>query len=239
MVVKNQKRENRDNDYVNSGTTISKDLTLKQRRQLIWFFAIIGLVFLAFLGTYFYVQSLKNFDYLGIQWTVEDSGKIKLYHAKVPIVYKGQIKAMYNVYLRNDPRNNKLVVDKNVKLSFDPEVVISTRPNAAECTNAARLNGDLSGFLSAFPTIKNVSGAVHDKNLSKEWGIPYADCTMSENKTIIVIQKSVPGELSFGMSPVSDTDNCYILDIGECENTEAIEGLIIEMIRELDFKEVK
>ena len=221
MVIKSKKKKNNETEKVVDATSLgsSRELTKKQKEQLVWFFAIIGLVFLVFLGTYFYVQGLKKFEYLGVQWLKEDSGKIKMYHARVPIVYKGQISAFYNVYLRNDPRENKLQVDKGVQLIFYPDVVISTRPNAAECTNAARLNGDLGAFLGAFPSIKNVTGAVHDKNVSIAWGLPYADCSMSENQTIIVIQKSLPGELSFGLSPVSKTGNCYILDIGECENT--------------------
>ena len=198
---------------------------------MIWFLVIIGLVFVIFLGTYFYVQSLKTFEYVGVGWVREDLKGLTLYHGRFPIIYKGVLYNYYNLYLRNDPRKNDAVIEEGLEFKFYyPEVIVTNRANAAACRDAARVTADISAFLSVWPSITNVSGAVVDEELAEEWGLPFADCTTAVNKTVILIQKSVPGSLSIAYPNRVDNKNCYIISIGECENAKAIEKFMIGML---------
>ncbi|MAH43477.1 hypothetical protein CL614_07230 [archaeon] len=203
----------------------------KENKQLIWFFVIVGIIFASFLGTYFYVQSLKTFGFAGAEWAKEDySDELTLYHGRFPIVYKNEIIANYNLYLRNDPRENN--VPGTISVGFYPNVVISNSPEAAKCRSAGRITGDLSMLISAFPWVTNVTGAVRDDDVADEFNLTQADCSLAKNKTVIIIQKSESPEITQDKF----NENCYIIKTGECENVLAIERFMVEIIDQMQNK---
>ena len=199
----------------------------KENRQLIWFFVVVALVFVSFLGTYFYVQNLKTFNFAGAEWAREDYNGLELYHGRFPIIYKNEFVANYNSYLRNDPRENN--VPAEIEVRFYPEIIISNSPNAAECSGAGRITGDLGMLLGALPWVTNVTGAVRDKGVASELNLEQADCSLAKDKTVIIIQKSEFPEV------IQDKFNqkCYIIKVGECENVLAVERFIIEIINQM------
>ncbi len=240
MAIKNKKRENKEvTKVLNEKVAESpKDLTKKQKIQLVWFFSIIAIVFLAFLGTYFYVQSLKKFEYLGVDWVKEEYTGLTLYHSRFPITYQGVTNAFYNLYLRNDPRKNNVSME-DINLQFAQNVTISNTPDAAKCRDAARVTGDLGMFLRAFPWIKNINGAVTDKNLSKELDLVFANCSSAtEENTVIIIQRSNNPSISVIQDRLVDPA-CYVISIGNCENTLAVEKFMAGIVGQMGFKKIK
>ena len=212
---------------------VGKKTREKENRQLIWFFAIVVAVFVIFLGTYFYMQGLKTFEFAGVEWAKEKYQDFDLYHSRFPIIYNGELIANYNLFLRNDPRKNNIYT--NVRLGFQNEVVISHEEEAGDCRGAVRITGDLSMFLNAFPFVNKISGAVNDEEDAERLGLPFADCSSEANKTVIVVQKS-SGDPSIVMG--GEKGECYILNIGQCENTRTIERFMIEIVKQLNFKKV-
>jgi len=56
------------------GEGVSRKVIETESRQIAWFIIMLVILFASFLGSYFYVQSMKTFDYNGIKWFVEDFG---------------------------------------------------------------------------------------------------------------------------------------------------------------------
>ena len=210
---------------------VGKKTREKENRQLIWFFVIVVGVFVVFLGAYYYVQGLKSFEFAGVDWTMEEYQDFDLYHSRFPIIYQDKLVANYNLYLRNDPRENNIPTD--IELGFQKEAVLSYGEGAGECRGAARLSGDVGMFLNAFPFIHNVTGAVNDVETAERLELPFADCSSEVNKTVIIVQKSSEEP---SIVQVGGRGECYVLNIGECENTLTIERFIIEIVKQLNFK---
>lgn len=213
---------------------VKRSLKSKENRQLFWFFAVVILVFASFLGTYFYFQSLKTFNFVGVDWVIEDYKDLRLYHARFPIVYKDKMVAYYNLYLRNDPRKNNLSVIDGMKIRFWPEIIISNSPDAADCSGAGRITGDLGMFVSAFPWVTNVTGAVNNLSVAEENNLSFADCfsgVQDYNKTIIMIKKvDEEGKIPAPKILKEENANCYVIYVGECENVLAVERFMIEVL---------
>ncbi|MAH49405.1 hypothetical protein CMI37_26520 [Candidatus Pacearchaeota archaeon] len=210
---------------------VGKKLRDRENKQLFWFFAIIILVFASFLGTYFYFQGLKTFNFAGVDWVKEDYENLELYHARFPIVYQDRVTANYNLYLRNDPRENNVSVITGIKMKFWPHVIISNSPDAAACPAAGRMTGDLGMFLSAFPWIGNITGAVDNQTVAEKNNIAFANCTTAMqdfNKTVVLIKT---GEYPHILK--EENANCYVVYTGECENVLAIERFMIEILNHM------
>jgi hypothetical protein len=241
IMAKKQGRKNRKETKVKeegkSEEKVKKSVREKENKQLIWFFVVVILVFASFLGTYFYFQSLKTFDFAGVEWVKEDYQNLELYHGRFPIVYKGEYIANYNLYFRNDPRENNVSVVKGIKMRFWPEVIISNSPEAAECSGASRVTSDLGMFIKAFPWIKNLTGAVNDKEVAEEYNLFFANCSTAMedyNKTVIIIKKLDEEGKATGPKILKEENyNCYAIYIGECENSLAVERFILEVLKQM------
>ncbi len=207
-------------------STIKKPKMDQESTQLAWIIGFIVLIAAAFLIGYFYFQSLKTFDFAGVKWDKEKYGQLELYHSIFPISYQGVFKHNYNIYLRNDPRENAVSINLD-KIDFYPEIIISNSIPATQCKDAARVVADLSMFTSALPFVKNISGALADKQIAEELNTTFADCSSAVNKTVILIQTSD--------SPLIERQgDCYTLNIGNnCQNALVVEKFEIQMIKQL------
>ena len=204
-----------------------KKFLQKEDKQLIWFFAIIAIIFIGFLGAYFYVQSLKKFEYAGISFKEEKYGNLKFYHGVFPIIYDGVLYGYYNLYLRNDPRKNNISI--NTKFSFNKKIIFSLEPAAGNCYEASLAQVELGKFLRIFPWVREVEGAVNDEEIAKAMNLSYATCEhANENQTIIIVRKSDYPSIG------KEKENCYYINVGNCENVKAAERFIIGVIAQIN-----
>ncbi len=199
----------------------------KEDKQIIGVLITIALVFSLFLGTYFYVQSLKTFKFAGVEWVKEDYNGLEIYHSRFPLIYKGEIKHYYNMFLRNDPRENE--IPTNFSFNTYPELIVSVSPEAGKCSSMGRVVSDLTMFMNALPVTKNISGAVSNQSVAEELNLRFANCTSEKQKTIILIEKS---EKPF----IEQEGDCYKIKVGECENVMAIEKFIVEIVNQLNYE---
>ncbi len=216
---------------------VQKKIKKEEDKQFFWFIAIVILCFSAFLIPYFYTQSQKTFNYLGLKWDVQIDGKkqdqIEFYHTYVPKIYKGKNYGTHNFYLRNDPRKNDIEVNIT-ELLFLKQYIATMTPEILECENqnlAAFALGDLT---STMPFIMNVSGATTEKEYATTHNILYTNCEDAPAQTTIV-QMQKGNETKIFLSP--ENPNCYIIQIENCEdNLKAVERLIIETIDKFGYK---
>lgn len=203
----------------------------RQDKQTIGVVVGIVLLFVIFLGGYYYFQSLKHFEHLGVDWDIQEYPNLKLYHTRFPIKYRGEVIANYNMYLRNDPRENNIPVNVS-QIGFERNVILSLDDSSDECSGVTRAGADLAMFVSAFPFVTNVTGALTNQTKAEELGLQYADCgsdNSNENKTIIIFQK---GE----SARVVEDNGCYIINFGDCEVSKSIERFQLEILDQLNFK---
>ena len=212
-----------------------KKLKESQKKQLIWVFVVIGVIFLGFLFAYFYAQGLKTFDYAGIRFNKVKEFNIDFYHGRFPIVSGGKLLANYNFYLRNDPRENKISFDVQ-EANLRKSAILSLSPEAMACPNADIAHIELSKFLGAVGSEilgKDfvISGGSTDNATAKEMNITYATCKQaSMNQTVVITQKSEsPSIVSEG-----NNSNCYIINVGNCENIKASERFIVGLIAKVN-----
>lgn len=197
---------------------VKKEKLTKKQKQLIGFFITIIAVFAVFFGTYWYIQSLKSFDYAGIEWTETKYSNLNLYHG---IVSLGNVN--FNAYFRTDPRENNISV--NASFKFYPNVVVAISPAAGRCPEASGAQLNLGQFLGAAG--RNVSVALTDKETAKAMNLSYANCSSAINKTVIVVQES-------DIPSVQQQGDCYIINTGRCENLPAVERFITAVIAQVN-----
>jgi hypothetical protein len=187
----------------------------KYKKQFVWVVLVILAVFAVFLGTYLYIASLGKFKYDGVHWETSDYNGAKLYHSIFPIQGTD-----FNVYFWTDPRKNNISVNVT-DFKFYPDMVVSLQPEAGACMSAQMAGVNLGQFLGAAK--RRVTGAVTDKQTAKELTVPYVTCADAGNQTVIVMQKS-------DIPSIEQQGDCYIINVGDCENQPAVEKFIGSII---------
>ncbi|MCR4284477.1 MAG: hypothetical protein NUV97_00340 [archaeon] len=210
---------------------LPKKVEEKENRQLIWFFAIIIIIFLSFMGPYWYIQSSKSFTYGGVDWFVEEYANLEVFHGRFAALDGNQVN--YNVYLRNDPRENNVYTEgKFSKFNLRNGGYVSFSPEVDSCRGeVARIMTDLGSFLKAGVGMKIIDSATNDINISKSTGTTYADCSVTNGKTVVVVQIGEPSVVQ----PVEGKD-CYVITVKNCEDGLPVEKFMIKAIADVQEK---
>ncbi len=218
--------------------TQKKSTLETETKQLFWFFVIVGLCFAAFLIPYFYTQSQKTFNYLGLNWDVIKDGKgttkITFYHTSVPKIYNNTFLGDHNLYLRTDPRKNNIETELD-NLKFERNYIATMSPEVLNCSKQNLPAFALGDITLLFPFITNISGATTSKENSKN--ILYANCENSPVDTTLV-QMQMGNETKIFTSPTNP--DCYIIQIGSCEeNLQSVERFILEILDNFNYKPIE
>jgi hypothetical protein len=176
---------------------------------------LIGLVFLI----NWMIQESRYFQLIGLRFEKIKYGEIPLYHTTLPVTYNGQ-DAIYNLYLRNDPRLNN--VSFNGTIFFRTSgVYISVDPKIGTCEKNNIAIANLVQFISQGLGL-TVKGGVSEKNESNQY-LPYVTCE-NTNSTVIMVEKSNSTEV------YKTSKDCYIMKVSNCEILEASERFIVSTI---------
>ncbi len=89
----------------------------------------IGLFFLAMALVYFIYYEINNFEYRGVEFTVEKFCDTKpcltTYRTSVPVFFQGNLMP-YNFYLRNDPRDlDSILFEGEGRIRFSEDAVFN------------------------------------------------------------------------------------------------------------------
>lgn len=211
-----------------------------ETKQLIYVLASIAIIFLSFIGIYFGIKVSKQFEYLNLEWTIENMAKpgyksINVYHTIFPKNYKGENLGVHNLYLRKDPRKNNISVNIST-LSFSKNYIVTSDPLLRTCEDAGLAFYSLGDITLALPFIKNIiDGSINIDNIPD--GQVYADCQNSSISTTVV--KLFLGNETKVYSNYTN-QNCYLIELESCEDLLiASEKFVLNIIEELDFKKDK
>lgn len=212
-------------------TKISRNPNKEVEIQFFWLVGIVVSMILAFIFVpILYHQIFEKFEYGGVKFEKIKEGQLTFYHGQFPIIYKGNFSAVYNVYFRNDPRENTIPINTNLSLSNN--VSISLNDNVDLCEDMILGQSEIGKFISAFPFVKKINTGVVNSTVAKELNITQITCkNASIDNTVIIIQKSEIPSVELG-----NNENCYMLNIGNCQYLETVERYIIGAMAQINEK---
>ncbi len=201
----------------------------KQISQFFWVAAFIVVLTLSIIFVpIIYHQIFGKFEYGGVNFEKTKTGSIIFYHGQFPIIYKGNLSAIYNSYFRTDPRENNISIDTTLGLSKN--VIISLEPGVESCQSMTLANPQLAMFVHAFPFVKNISSSTNNKTIAKELNISFADCSnASIDSTVLIIRKSDIPSIAAG-----NKSGCYFLNVGDCQYLETVERYIMGAMAQIN-----
>lgn len=206
-------------------------LEKQQNKQLIVFFTIILLCLGGLIGGYLYVKRQNAFSYAEVDFVKGKEGDVTFYHGRFPINYRGQTLKVFNLYLRMSPKENKVPIETNFSLSR--EVIVSFEPGLEKCPLAIIGHSTLSQFVSVFPWVENVTGAVNDKTYAEENGIGFADCSKATTGKTVILARSADKS-----SIEKEGENCFVLNVANCEYLAVSERYIMGVIAQINEVEL-
>ncbi len=209
-------KDGKEKEIKSCGTdkTVAEKITKKrinyENMQLKWVLIVFGILIILFIGGYFFISSLRHFDYRGVKFDVISEKNLIFYKTFFPIYSNGKHTADYNFFIRNDPR-------KLDKIPFKGDLVL--RKNIViNMTGEFNCSGDEIIAIANLVKPFNTAGAkvIKDDN---------ADCDSQGRYTFIKIKHSKNNQETnieqFGPS-------CYNININNCEILKGTERFMIE-----------
>lgn len=190
-----------------------KQLDEMQNNLLRNVFIVMGIIVVSFLIGYYAIDSIRHFDYKGVEFNVVKEGEIIFYNTAIPVSVgnptTGYVTADYNFYLRNDPRKLEKNVPFEGNLHLMKNIAIHSTEDfkcegygALAVANLVSLVGKLGGDI------------VRDEN---------ATCDELGRYSFIQLQ---PGE----ETSIEEVGNsCYYINIKDCEILQGTERMMIEL----------
>jgi hypothetical protein len=210
------------------GELPKKSVRNREDKQLTWFFVIILILFASFLIPYFFVESSKVFEYGGVDWSFEDD--VSYYHGR--FIALSNIDLIYNIYIRNDPRENNIPTEGTFNM-FKHGAVISTSPEFDMCRgDASRVMIDLGSFLKTAVGVGSISVGSTDQFVAVETKIVYAQCNTVSDRTIVIVDK--------GDSRVVKNESypyCYTIYVDDCNDASSVEKFMLKSIEDFGGSE--
>lgn len=189
---------------------------------------IVGLVII-FLLSYFLFANLGKVKYEGLVFNKDKFGNIPIYTYSYSFKDKtGTGILKYNFYTRTDPSNNDVPV--NGEIFFPPTTkfvylsINGTGIGNCRYNDVAISQISIAG-LSAF-LVNNqyeVRVGTPDENEANTTNSKYVSCEKYPEHMVISIQKA-------DETRIYREDNCYHIDVAECQILEAIEKFEVESL---------
>ena len=151
-----------------------------ETKQLFWFFAIIIFVFAIFLIPYFWTESSKSFEYSGVSWMIEDYNDFRIYHGIFMALNGANLN--YNIFLRDDPRNNNIITEGDF-VDFKYGGIVSITPEVDKCRGElSRVMLDLGAFLKQGVGVGPLVSGSTDKIVANETNRQFAKCDIVSDR---------------------------------------------------------
>ncbi|MEK6819276.1 MAG: hypothetical protein AABY10_05080 [Nanoarchaeota archaeon] len=194
-----------------------------KEKELYWIIlGMIGIIVIV-IGVYYYSQSLKKFEFEGLEFSKEYFGKIPLFRYSYYFTDDVGRNRSVNLNLRIDPRKNNVSIDGEIIYPKDKFVYVSINStNLTSCDFSAPSVSSLAQFLSSNNI--EVKSAFPDEKEANSTGIRHANCNTHPTNLVILIQSGKETKIT------KPTPNCHIIDVSNCEILDAIEKFELQSI---------
>lgn len=205
---------------------MAKNITkAKERRiekELLGVLGFLAVLVIVFVVASAFFKSLNYFEYEGLTFSKQKVGEIEVFHHQYYVQTPAGL-ALYNFYIRNDPRENDVPVIGESNL-MNPGSVVYLSINSEglqECKYGPLAVGSLSSFITD-NQMRVIAGNLNfwDAGLNKDL---WATCANKPGNKVIEILKGNETKLSI-------QENCYRIEVADCEILEATEKLELESI---------
>lgn len=194
-------------------------------RELLYILAFMVLLVILFVVVSFVFKSFNTFEYEGMTFTKERLGEIPIFHYYYYFNNKDERLVQYNLYLRNDPRDNNILFEGG-EIFLEREKVVFLTIEKDE-----NLNNCPYGVLG----IANLVSFLNDNDYLTESGNPDFHDAKTNEETWVTCEthalnpviKIVKGE----ESKLSVDGNCYEIAVATCEEfLPSTENFILQII---------
>jgi len=200
--------------------------TKKKGKEINWIIGwLVGLfVLYLILSTLF--GRLGTFTYEGLVFTKERLGELDIYHHSYYYESKNGGVNQYNLYLRNDPRENNILVDGELGFDLGKMIYISINGSELEtCEDSGIALAALSSFFTDNEFM--VKGASWDKAEAQANDVRYITCENRPSNPVLLFKKGVNASIVV-------ENQCHTLTVG-CEDiVKVVEKFEVQTI--LDAK---
>ena len=157
------------------------------------------------------INSIRNFNYAGVDFKTVQEGKLTLYQTSIPVMYKGSM-VPYSFYFRTNPR-------QLVKVSFDSENFSLMKNAVISFDKEFDCNGDAIIAVANLAKLHEVLGIklMRDEEASCDARYDYFKLKEGQETGINKLE-----------------DNCYEIVVGNCEILKATERYMLEMFIQLN-----
>ncbi len=183
----------------------------------LWVWWLLVLVFGAFVFQYTLV-AMTTYTYKGLTFTIEQEGDLRLHHH----AYFIDPTTRYNLYLREDPRENEVPVKGRI-IYDSRRVYLSVNTSELNtCSDSAVGVGTLTSFLGLNGL--KVKSASPDPVKAVEFNVTYADCTTNQEDMVIILQAGAESLVE------KIEDRCFVLTVQNCTVIPVIEKFMVESV---------
>lgn len=189
--------------------SIEKAINKDQTKQLKWALGIMVSILLVAILTFLVIDSMSKFSYNGLAFTKERFGDIPVYHHYYYFKdLEGQT-YKYNLYLRNDPRENIVPIAGKISYTLGNPIFFSINTSKIDqCNESVLAVSSLSSFLTN--NLMQVKAATPDPN-SNSTKIPFAICGNPKDSKVIVLEYG-------NETTIINNGNCHTIRISKCED---------------------
>ncbi|MFH1325677.1 MAG: hypothetical protein ABIH49_02830 [archaeon] len=191
--------------------TPSKKQMKDNNKMILKVLLTIGFLIVVFLAVYFFMSSLRHFDYQGVRFDIINEGNLVFYKTSFPVMYEGE-EAVYSIFLRNNPHELEKI-NFSGELNLMENVVVNASEN---------LYCDGDGTIAIANMAKlGIFGIkmVKDNSVSCDADGRYMYLNIKE--------ADESGIEQYGPS-------CYNLNVNNCEVIEVTEKFMVESFIELE-----
>ncbi len=209
--------------------SLTKSKERKLERELLGVLLFLGAIIVVFLIASAYFKSLNSFEYEGLTFSKKRVGEIEVFHHSYYIQIAPGNLALYNFYIRTDPRKNEVPITGKSNL-MNPGSVVYLSVNSdglAECRYSPLAVGSLSSFITD-NQMKVIAGNLDFWDAGSRSDL-WATCENKPGNKVIEILKG-------NETRVTISGNCYRVEVANCEILEATEKLEVQSI--VDAKKI-
>ena len=208
-------------------TRKEKESAIDKKIKELWpLWAFIGTLVLMGVIFYFMFSSYGKISYEGMEFAMEKYGTLLVYHYSYMIkAPSGQI-FEYNLYLRNNPKENNVPVYGKILYPANKIILIGVNGTGlTNCNNSIIAVAELSEFLTG--NFISIKGGSVEQNQSISNNTTQISCEKYPENPVIIMQSGNETKVE------RTNENCYVISAANCEILKATEKFIVQSLIEI------
>lgn len=208
-------------------TRKEKERAIDKKIKELWpLWAFIGTLVLMGVIFYFIFSNYGKISYEGMEFAMEKYGTLLVYHYSYMIkAPSGQV-FEYNLYLRNNPKENSVPVYGKILYPANKIILIGINGTGlTNCNNSIIAVAELSEFLTG--NLISIKGGNVEQNQSMSNNTIQISCDKYPENPVIIMQSGNETKVE------RTTENCYVISAANCEILKATEKFIVQSLIEI------